>query len=58
MLCGRSYRLINPLSTTDILTSRVTDIEYLLHESECDIAKYFMRMLLYFQEPEGNENKA
>ncbi len=32
--------------------------EYLLRESECDMAKYFMSRLIYFQEPEASENKA
>ncbi len=31
---------------------------YLLHESECDMAKYFTSRLIYFQEPEASENKA
>ncbi len=26
---------------------------YLLHESECDMAKYFMSRLIYFHEPEA-----
>ena len=31
---------------------------YILHESECDMAKYFMRRLIYFHESEASENKA
>ncbi len=31
---------------------------YLLHESECDMVKYFMNRLIYFHEPEASENKA
>ncbi len=32
---------------------------YILHESEGDMAKkYFMSRLIYFHEPEANENKA
>ncbi len=26
---------------------------YLLHESKCDMAKYFIIRLIYFHEPEG-----
>ncbi len=33
-------------------------ISYLLHESECDMAKYLMSKLIYFHEPEASENKA
>ncbi len=33
-------------------------IIYLLHVSECDMAKYFMSRLIYFQEPKASENKA
>ena len=33
-------------------------IYYLLHESECDMVKYFMNKLMYFQEPEASENIA
>ena len=29
-----------------------------LHESECDMAKYFTSRLIYFHEPEASENKA
>ncbi len=29
-----------------------------LHDSECDMVKYFMSRLIYFQEPEASENKA
>ncbi len=29
----------------------------LLHESEYDMAKYFMSRLIYFQEPEASEKK-
>ncbi len=33
-------------------------VYYLLHESECDMAKYFTSRLIYFHEPEASENKA
>ncbi len=32
--------------------------KYLLPESDCNMAKYFTGMLIYFHEPEASEKKA
>ncbi len=54
--CDSQY---NHSLNLDILSQQVshkysrTYIIYLLHESECDMAKYFMSSLIYFREPEA-----
>ncbi len=40
------------------VSSIYTYINYLLHESECDMVKYFKSRLIYFHEPKESENKA
>ncbi len=36
----------------------IKTVYYLLHESECDMVKYFTSRLIYFHEPKASENKA
>ncbi len=52
-----TYKYLNAVYV-HIHSQHTCNKQYLLHESECDMVKYFTSRLIYFHEPKASENKA